>query len=203
MFTSVSRVGQALKSRRTRERSGPGGRRRARPQVEALETIELLSWASVPPALIAPPANSPPSSYLNGETLSAAGGASGAGININGEIDYYQFTATRSGTYVFDAVSPGHAMDTVIAVYDSSGNRLACNDDVARGDTNSKTSVTLTAGKRYSFQGSQNGTLQLHPRPVQLVDRRPGVLAGFQSAIESRRLVRWASGIHGHGRLGP
>ena len=151
MFTSVSRVGQAPKSRRARERPGPGGRRRARPEVEALETLQLMSWASVPPALIAPPANNPPSTYLNGVTLSAAGGASGSGINIQGEIDYYQFTATKSGTYAFASVSPGHTLNTVIAVYDSSGHRLASNNDVARGDTNSETSVSLQAGKKYSF----------------------------------------------------
>jgi hypothetical protein len=152
--------------------------------VEALETIELLSWASVPPAAIAPPANSPPSIYLNGVTLSAAGGASGSGINIQGEIDYYQFTATRSGTYVFAAVSPGHALNTVIAVYDSSGHRVASNDNVAPGDTNSETSVTLTAGKRYSFGVTNELSNATHGRYNWSI--AGPALAGFQSAIESR-----------------
>ena len=143
-----------------------------------------MSWASVPPALIAPPVNSPPSSYLNGETLSAAGGASGAGININGEIDYYQFTATRSGTDVFTAVSPGHTLNTVIAVYDSSGHRLASNDNVAPGDTNSETSVTLTAGKRYSFGVTNELSNSTHGRYNWSI--AGPALAGFQSAIESR-----------------
>ena len=123
-------------------------RRRARLRVEGLEDRQLLSWGSVPPAYIAPPANSPPSIYVYPVALSAPGDAQGPNSNVGGEVDFYRFTTPVAGTYLFDATSPGHAVDTVIAVYDASGNRLGYNDDIAPGNHDSETSVTLYAGQQ-------------------------------------------------------
>ena len=142
-------------ARKSRERSRSGDRRRARFQLEPLEGRQLLSWGSVPPALITPPVNSPPSTYVYGESLSTPGDAHGSNTNLHGEVDFYHFTATQGGTYLFDAASPGHAVDTVIAVYDSSGHRLAYDDDIAPGNTDSEASVALQAGHQY-FLGVTN-----------------------------------------------
>src|SRR5208337_1995376 len=142
-------------ARKSRERSRSGDRRRARFQLEPLEGRQLLSWGSVPPALITPPVNSPPSTYVYGESLSTPGDAYGSNTNLHGEVDFYHFTATQGGTYLFDAASPGHAVDTVIAVYDSSGHRLAYDDDIAPGNTDSEASVALQAGHQY-FLGVTN-----------------------------------------------
>ena len=77
------------------------------------------------------------------------------------------------GTYLFDAASPGHAVDTVIAVYDSSGHRLAYDDDIAPGNTDSEASVALQAGHQYFLRGHELH-LQYRQRLLQLVDKRPG-----------------------------
>src|SRR5208337_4877252 len=142
-------------ARKSRERSRSGDRRRARFQLEPLEGRQLLSWGSLPPALITPPVNSPPSTYVYPEALSALGDAQGSNRNVGGEVDFYRFTTPVAGTYHFDATSPGHAVDTVIAVYDASGNRLGYNDDIAPGNHDSETSVALQAGHQY-FLGVTN-----------------------------------------------
>jgi hypothetical protein len=132
-------------------------RRRARPRVEGLEDRRLLSWMTVPPAHIAPQVNSPPSTYVYPVALSTQDDAhpivdaQGSNRNVGGEVDFYRFTTPLAGTYQFDATSPGHAVDTVIAVYDASGNRLGYNDDMAQGNRDSETSVTLQANNQYYF----------------------------------------------------
>src|SRR4051794_9948489 len=113
------REGHVERTRKTNNRPRSGDRRRARCRLETLEDRQLLSWASVPPDYITPPVGSPPSTYVYPEALSAPGDAQGTNVNNQGEIDFYHFTAPKTGTYLFDAASPGHDLDTVIAVYDA------------------------------------------------------------------------------------
>ena len=149
-----------------RRGSGPGGpqvprtvevgRSASRPvSARAAGGTPVVILGIGPPALITPPVNSPPSTYVYGESLSTPGDAHGPNTNLHGEVDFYRFTATQGGTYLFDAASPGHAVDTVIAVYDASGHRLGYNDDIAPGNRDSEASVALQAGHQY-FLGVTN-----------------------------------------------
>ena len=149
-----------------RRGSGPGGpevprtvevgRSASRPfSVRAAGRASVVILGIGPPALITPPVNNPPSTYVYGESLSTPGDAHGSNTNLHGEVDFYHFTATQGGTYLFDAASPGHAVDTVIAVYDSSEHRLAYDDNIAPGNTDSEASVALQAGHHY-FLGVTN-----------------------------------------------
>src|SRR5262249_35458143 len=68
------------------------------------------------------------------------------------EIDYYTFVAPGGGSYDFAAQAYGSSIDTVLAVYNASGLRLAYSDDFAPGwSTDSQLSVNLQAGQRYYF----------------------------------------------------
>jgi uncharacterized protein with LGFP repeats len=186
MFTFLRHADQASVSRKARGRARSGDRRRARPRIEALEALQLLSWTSVPPALITPPTNNPPSTYLYNVNLDASGNAHGSNTNVRGEIDFYHFTATQSGTYVFDAASPNHQVDTVIAVYNSSGHRLAYNDDINTlvGNTDSETSVALQAGHQYYF-GATNYIANTTHGPFKWSIDGPAIGAIY-SAIEAK-----------------
>ena len=137
-------------ARKITQRPRSGDRRRARLQLEPLEDRQLLSWGSVPPALITPPVNSPPSTYVYPEPSAPRAMPTGP-IATSTARSISIASPPRWGTYLFDAASPGHAVDTVIAVYDASGNRLGYNDDIAPGNHDSETSVTLQAGQQYYF----------------------------------------------------
>src|SRR5262245_5175338 len=116
----------------------------SRLQVELLEDRIALSWGSTPPASITPPA-----SYTS-VTLDPNGDATGAASITANEIDWYKFTASAGGTYVFDGTTPSSSLDTVIATYTAAGSRVGYNDDY-NGTTDSHFSVTLTAGQAYFF----------------------------------------------------
>jgi uncharacterized protein with LGFP repeats len=106
--------------------------------------------------------NNPPSTYVIPSTLSTPGDAQGSNSIVGGEVDFYRFTTPQGGTYLFDATSPGHAVDTVIAVYDANGNRLGYNNDVAPGNTDSEVSVNLPAGQQFYFGITSNLATSTH-----------------------------------------
>ena len=140
----------------------PSMKNQFRPAVEGLEDRMLLSWGSTPPAWV---------------NLSAAGNdRSTISFQRNGnyavvsqitrnEIDYRTFTPHRTGQYTFTAGSnSGSRIDTVAALYDVGGNRIAYNDD-ANGTRNSQFTTRLVAGRTYvfgvtNFSGSPNGTYE-------------------------------------------
>jgi hypothetical protein len=120
-----------------------------RPTVEALEDRQLLSWGSLPPPVVnLHSAND----YHYNIGFGTAGGYSQTNAIVNQvEVDYRTFTAQRSGLYTFDAqATPGSGIDTVAALYDTGGNRLASNDDYG-GSLNSHFTRSLTAGQTYVF----------------------------------------------------
>lgn len=123
-------------------------RRRAgvRLRVEELEDRLTPSWAGVPPAVVTP---TNAVSVTLDANRAAVGSASIAGI----EVDYYAFTAPATGAYLFTARTPAtSSLDTVLGVFTSTGQRIAFNDDIVRfTQTDSKLTVSLTAGQQYYF----------------------------------------------------
>ena len=65
------------------------------------------------------------------------------------EVDLYPFTPAWSGAYRFTADQKLSSIDTVLAVYDANGNRIALNDDVSMSNLNSAANVNLVAGQVY------------------------------------------------------
>ena len=134
------------KAGRTQGKAGCSSRFRVRLRVEALEDRQVLSWAGVPPESITPPGSAVQI------TLDNQGDATGGAAIENGEDDYYALVAHSTGTYQFDARAANSTIDTVLGVFDASGQLLASNDDITPGtDRNSRVSVTLQAGARYYF----------------------------------------------------
>lgn len=131
--------------------------------VEGLEERCLLSWSSVPPAAY--------SVYTIGQTESRVGLNSQADYSTNasisyGEIDWYGFTATRTGSYRIDATTPYSNLDTVLAIYDSAGNRGPYSDDAPGLGRDSRITVNLVAGNTYhvgvtNYQGTSGGSYSL------------------------------------------
>ena len=123
--------------------------------VEALEDRLALSWGGVPPSTIAVPASA------FAATLNSSGDATGnASISAN-EIDWYRFS-TGGGSFTISATTPTSNLDTVIGLYNSSGQRVAYNDDVSYYNFDSQTTVTLAAGTYYlgvtNYMGTAGGT---------------------------------------------
>ncbi len=119
--------------------------------VELLEDRLTPSWTGVPPATIVPP------STALAVTLNSAGDAGGAAAITSNEVDYYRFTATTSGTYVFTASRSNSSIDTVLGVFNSGGSRLGYNDDISSTNLNSRLTLSLTAGNTY-YVGITNYT---------------------------------------------
>lgn len=142
------------------DRSGrrPAGKpARTRLSVNSLEDRLMPSWGSTPPATI-----TVPTSNFTQATLDTSGDATGTATISSTEIDWFKFTASATGTYVLDATTPSSSLDTVAAVYSSTGSRLGFNDDVTSGNTDSRVSVTLTAGQTYflaitNYTGTSGG----------------------------------------------
>jgi hypothetical protein len=123
---------------------GSRGRRDRRLGFEGLEPRLVLTWVGVPPASVALPAS------VVAVTLNSAADASGTAAISSTEVDYYSFTAPRSGSYTISATTPSSSVDTVLGVFSSSGARLAYNDDIAYpSNTDSRVTISLTAGTRY------------------------------------------------------
>lgn len=121
-------------------------RRRQTPLiVEVLEERCLLSWGSVPPSAIVPPTSTPQL------TLNSQGDATGTAAITANENDFYSFTAPRAGSYRLSATTPSSNLDTVLAVFNSAGTRIAYNDNISSNNRDSQLTVTLTAGQRYYF----------------------------------------------------
>jgi hypothetical protein len=110
--------------------------------MEPLEERLALTWVGVPPTAVTP---------TNPVTVSLVqNDASGAATIATTEVDYYSFVAGVTGSYIISATTPSSSVDTVLGVFNSSGQRLAYNDDIAYpSNTDSRVTISLTAGQRY------------------------------------------------------
>jgi hypothetical protein len=106
-------------------------------------------WQSVPPTPIVP---FPPAGATQVD-LSSGATPGDASITDGHEIDWYTFVAPRTGVHIVETDTPRSDLDTIVAVYDSGGNRLAYNDDggFAGDPFDSWVETSLTAGMRYYF----------------------------------------------------
>lgn len=119
------------------------GARCVRLLLESLEERLTPSWSSIPPSLISLPGN------YTSVTQNSQGDASGNAGVATTEIDWYRFTALATGPATFQALTPSSSLDTVMAVYNSSGSRLAYNDDISISNRDSRFTTNLTAGQTY------------------------------------------------------
>lgn len=123
----------------------PGHLIRPRLQLEPLEDRVALSWAGIPPATIAPPANAVAVS------LNAQKAAQGTASITANEVDFYSFVAPSTGSYRISALTPSSNLDTVLGVFNAAGTRIAYNDDISGTNFDSQLSALLTARNRYYF----------------------------------------------------
>jgi hypothetical protein len=144
-------------------RQGFSTARRGSRGYESLEPRLALTWAGIPPVSITPPASA------TKVALDSQSDAVGNGSIASTEIDYYSFTATVSGAYTISATTPASSLDTVLGVFSASGERLAYNDDIARSNTDSRLTVTLTAGASY-YIGLTNYTARSRGSYVWSID---------------------------------
>jgi hypothetical protein len=119
----------------------------------------MPAWGGVPPITIPVPTNAQQIT-LDRVRADAVNFDSIAG----GEIDMRSFVATTTGNYRLNTYGYD-GLDTVLAVYDSAGNRLAYNDD-SGGTRNSDLTVFLRSGQRYysgvaSYNGNTSGSYLL------------------------------------------
>jgi hypothetical protein len=77
------------------------------------------------------------------------GDATGTASIASSEVDWFKFTAATTGSHVLEATTPSSSLDTVIGLFSSTGARLGYNDDISSSNTDSRFSLTLTAGQVY------------------------------------------------------
>jgi Leishmanolysin/Bacterial pre-peptidase C-terminal domain len=148
-----NRSGRKTGNRANSSRWGAGRRL----HMEVLEQRLALTWVGVPPTSVAVPASAV------AVTLNAQNDATGTASIATTEIDYYAFTASKSGSYVISATTPASNLDTVLGVFSSTGQRLSYNDDISYpSNTDSRVTINLTAGTRYyvgitNYTGSSRG----------------------------------------------
>ena len=134
-----------------RSSSSLGSKNRRTLNLETLETRVNPSW-TVPPTLIAVPA-------ATDLALNSQQAVTTTASIATTEIDYYSFTPAWSTSYKFLASKNASKIDTVMALYNSTGSRVAYNDDLSSSNTNSQFTTSLVAGQKY-FLGVTNYTGQ-------------------------------------------
>ena len=126
-------------------------------RVEQLEDRVTPSWGGIPPSTISLPA----SSLL---TLNSSGDTSGTAAITNDEIDWFRFTL-NAGTTNIATTTPSSNLDTVIGLYNSSGQRVAYNDDLSSTNTDSHLSAILARGTYYlgitNYDSTSSGSYTL------------------------------------------
>ena len=93
-------------------------------------------------------------------TVLSSNSSNNAVISDGGEMKYYTFTPTETGTYVIYSTG---SEDTKVYLYNSSGSELANNDDGGEGN-NFRLQYNLTAGTTYKYgvryyNSSKTGTI--------------------------------------------
>jgi hypothetical protein len=134
--------------------------RHFRPRIESLEDRLTPSWAGTPPTSIAVPTR------FTSVALSEAGDATKVSSISSTEEDFYRVTTAVSGSTTFTASATGSKIDTVIGIYDTSGQLVAFNDDIIPNtNTNSSVTVDLAAGTYFfgvtNYTGSPAGKYTL------------------------------------------
>lgn len=161
----------------------------ARLVLESLEERLTPSWSSIPPSLISLPASS---------TLvvqNTQGDATGNAGIASSEIDWYRFTALASGPATFSALTPSSSLDTVAALYGSSGVRLAYNDDITTGSNrDSRFTVNLNAGQTYYF-GVTNFTRTVGGAYTWSIDGAGSVTTPTDDSYENNDTFNTASNL--------
>ncbi|MFO0881293.1 MAG: T9SS type A sorting domain-containing protein, partial [Gemmataceae bacterium] len=117
-------------------------------QIELLESRLAPAWLATPPALVHVPS-------FRAVALDARLTVAGSAAIATTEVDYYRFTAPRTGSYRFSALTPTSTLDPVLGVFRANGTRLAFSDNRTADDPDAETTVLLTAGQRY-FLGVTN-----------------------------------------------
>jgi hypothetical protein len=138
----------------------PRSSSRQRPlSLELLEGRLLLSWGESPPAATI----SVPVTAVE-VALNNQGDAHGIATIARNEVDFYTFVAPQTGSYHVSTQTPYGNLDTILALFDSEGHRVAFNNDTVPGAvTSSDVSVELQAGDRVyfgvtNFTGSRTGS---------------------------------------------
>lgn len=72
-------------------------------------------------------------------------------IGAAGDVDVFRFLPTSGGGFTIRQQADGSFLDSLLVLYDASGNELDRNDDDG-GSLNSRLGVTLTAGQTYYIQ---------------------------------------------------
>jgi len=84
-------------------------------------------------------------------TLDSGGSVAAAGrIEVAGDRDVFRFVATRTGRLVVDLKGAG--LDTVLVALTASKRRIARNDNLSRGSTDSRVAFHVVAGRTYFLQ---------------------------------------------------
>lgn len=124
--------------------------RRPKLKFDVLEERALPSWAGTPPDFLAPPAKAGKIGITSAKDV-----ASGNAAITRNEVDFYALVAPTTGNYVFEATTPKSNMNTVLGLFDTTGNRLAFNNDISGADTDSRVNFSLVAGTKV-FLGITN-----------------------------------------------
>lgn len=89
-------------------------------------------------------------------TLNSSNTGTKAGvIEKSGDVDFFRFNATKNGTITFTTQATG-SLDTILTVYNSSGQVVTSNDDYS--GLNSRVRFAVTAGQSYYVRVSGYST---------------------------------------------
>lgn len=102
-------------------------------------------------------------------------------LNPTGDVDFFSFQATAGQRVRIDiaakTLTPPSAADTVVALFDSGGRKLAENDDRAAGQLDSLLEFTIPAAGRYAFSirdfGNKGGPNFTYEATVSLTGGAP------------------------------
>ncbi|MEQ8821080.1 MAG: PPC domain-containing protein [Sumerlaeia bacterium] len=105
-------------------------------------------------------------------------------LPATGDFDHYRVSAVAGQTITAETTTPASGLDTIIDLYDSSGNLLASNDDRGIGDTDSIVTWPVTADGDYYISVTGYPTLQLDPFDPNSGDGPPDTTGTYNLVID-------------------
>ena len=159
--------------------SGSGGQTGAYSLTSALDPLSdliTLSDNSID--------NGTPETIAAGQIISANLGQDNGLIVGTDDVDMYKFVPTASGTYDIrtDTSQEGSA-DTVLRLFDASGNQIATNDNASSATTSSFISASLVAGQTYYIGVSGAGSASTSYNPLTGAGAGAGSTGNYNLAI--------------------
>lgn len=154
------------------------------------------------PAVVAADAYEPDNTQSAAKLMTVGGAAQRHNFHHAGDHDWVQFSATAGSTYLIETLNLGVLSDTVLELYDGSGNRLAYNDDngssrASRITWNAPASATFFV-RVFNYHSAAYGAATAYDLRVTAIPPVPGDAYEPDNALSAARPIAVDGAVQSH-----